>query len=425
MAYPRGNIVSYFGTTDLDFHMTMDTDFSDSGPHAAPITIAGAPAPSITSSSIIGAGAGLFSGAADQYVKEIAWVRESGAFRQNADALVGATGSHIVRAQKAGSQTTVDIQIKLKFNTAVGSNWAQIIGRGTSGSVNTGYAATVTSSLLSVDKTGLSVLNSTAFSPAANTDYILELIISGNNITANVWDSTHTSVLATTAATDSTYTSGYSKLSVDISANTVQFSPYDASLIYPDLSPALDLEITDSWTMLAWGNLSQIGQSANLILSKTGSNGASGCGFHWYARNASGSYRLCQSIVNAPSYTLARQGTTNLATLGNGFFANTYDGSNTLAGIKLGVNGDEETYETVVNVGGMPTIKNGCSLGVGCKDDAGVDNQTWSGKLDEIAVYKNRILAPADWLAYYNWALTAAPARSGRSQIGGKSEVFV
>lgn len=149
--------------------------------------------------------------------------------------------------------------------------------------------------------------------------------------------------------------------------------------------------------------------SNNVIISKD---------TRWFlsAYNAvGGQTRLLLQLTDSGNYKY-RYGNVNLSDNVYHHVVGTYDGSNTLAGIKLYVDGAEQTY-TDGQSGALSSLLNDIPVRIGGRSDG----LPFNGLIDETAIY-SRTLSAAEVLFHYQQGYAAtSPAATHKFSIPGAS----
>jgi len=177
---------------------------------------------------------------------------------------------------------------------------------------------------------------------------------------------------------------------------------------------ALDFDVTDTFSVSCWFKMPTGGNYATLV-SKYRYNTASG----WQTFvNPDGS--LGFSLSNAP-FSAARYVYTQTLTHRDDTWRHavfTYDGSNTVAGLKIYVNGVSVAVTTGADGDPIATL-NSNSVFIGARDDASPSSFV-DGEMDETAIFDRELSAAEVGILYANLGYPSAPGAGNVATLNDK-----
>lgn len=150
------------------------------------------------------------------------------------------------------------------------------------------------------------------------------------------------------------------------------------------------------FSIACWCNPSDIGQG--FIFSKFGATGTDN---EWTIGYHDQKFRIILSNPSASAY-IAVVSTSNYPISNWYNFIVTYNGSKLFSGLKIYING---SLISVTNISaGSYTGMTASTLNptIGNRSAAFIANEEFDGKIDELAVWKNRVLSPTDVAYLYN-----------------------
>jgi len=171
-----------------------------------------------------------------------------------------------------------------------------------------------------------------------------------------------------------------------ISAWSLRSLQLNGTTQYMNASNVLNIERTTPFSISGWIRPADL-TGNRMIVAKMESSG----NYRGYAVFTSGQ-KLTVYVRNSISNALAAETTANVFTTGTwAHIAMTYDGSSTIPGIRLYINGVSMPLNTLVN-SLSATMINTIPLNVGARNSG---NSPFNGHLDDVRMY-DRVLSPAD-----------------------------
>jgi len=228
------------------------------------------------------------------------------------------------------------------------------------------------------------------------TNFLTDLVAYYSFDSSNATD-IHTGTHNGTVVGSPTFPSG-------INSNCIDFGN-NGNLYYVDVADSADFSFTNgtndlSFSISMWVNFSAISGFGNWLINKR--NATSG-GDEWQFVYYSGLLRFVK--FDKTSNTIIQEASFSFTPTTNVWYHMIYseDGSQTFAGMKIYLNGVSQTLTNSSSGGTYTGMNNGSSIvRMGMSAWAAADALKHRGKLDEIAIWKNRELTSTEVTELYN-----------------------